>query len=170
MQEEEEEEERAAEEEEEREGAHHSGPERAEEEEGGGTAPRSSARGGAAARSSSAGRGGDFRAYPDVREPQRFVDVAPRGDRLLAFWSDRLVHEVTPMRAGGEGGDATAGDVAGDDDDDRAADDDDDGSAAADPARARWALTVWLCANEASAIEPSDPRVESAHFAHLMSD
>lgn len=55
-------------------------------------------------------RGGSFRAYlgssgatnvrsSSVQEP--CVDVACRGDRLLGFWSDSLVHEVLPSFAPG---------------------------------------------------------------------
>ena len=35
--------------------------------------------------------GGEFRAYSSLSE---YEDVDPVGDRLLVFWSDRLVHEV----------------------------------------------------------------------------
>ena len=51
-----------------------------------------------------------------------FVDVAPVGGRLLAFWADEMVHAVLPSEAPG-----------GDDEH-------------------RWALTVWLQATERGAI------------------
>jgi hypothetical protein len=40
-------------------------------------------------------RGGYFRAY-DVPEVDKVKVIAPRGDRLLLFWSDSLVHDVSP--------------------------------------------------------------------------
>ena len=51
-----------------------------------------------------------------------YVDIAPMGGRLLAFWADEMVHAVRPSEAPG-----------GDDDH-------------------RWALTVWLQATEREAI------------------
>ena len=90
--------------------------------------------------------GGSFRAYPDASAPERCVDLAPAGDRLLAFWSDSLVREVTALEVPPPG----------------------DGAAPElDPAHARWALTVWLCVDDLAEILPTDPRVEAAHFAHL---
>ena len=84
-------------------------------------------------------------AYPDASAPERCVDLAPTGDRLLAFWSDSLVHEVTALEV-------PPGDGVGPE---------------LDPAHARWALTVWLCVDDLADIAPTDPRVEAAHFAHL---
>ena len=43
-------------------------------------------------------RGGYFRAY-DVPEDGNVKVFAPRGDRLLLFWSDSLVHDVSPSFA-----------------------------------------------------------------------
>ena len=40
-------------------------------------------------------RGGYFRAY-DVPEKDNMTCLAPQGDRLLLFWSDSLVHDVSP--------------------------------------------------------------------------
>ena len=51
-----------------------------------------------------------------------FVDLAPHGGRLLAFWADEMVHGVNPSQAaGGEH-------------------------------EHRWALTVWLQALDREAI------------------
>ena len=58
-------------------------------------------------------RGGYFRAY-DVPENDMTTFIAPRGDRLIMFWSDSLVHDVSPS-------------YAPDGDKDR-----------------RWALTIWF--------------------------
>ena len=51
-----------------------------------------------------------------MREPHDVVDVAPRGDTLIMFRADRLLHEVRPARAKRYaatvrlyGGDAAAG-------------------------------------------------------------
>lgn len=53
---------------------------------------------------------------PSMREPHDVVDVAPRGDTLIMFRADRLLHEVRPARAKRYaatvwlyGGDAAAG-------------------------------------------------------------
>ncbi|KAL7525557.1 hypothetical protein ACHAWF_001420 [Thalassiosira exigua] len=79
-------------------------------------------------------RGGYFRAY-DVPEDGEVTCIAPRGDRLIMFWSDSLVHDVSPSYA--PNGDA-----------DR-----------------RWALTVWMTADRTSGtIRPSDAEVEENHF------
>ena len=43
-------------------------------------------------------RGGYFRAY-DVPEVDDVTCIAPRGDRLVVFWSDSLVHDVSPSFA-----------------------------------------------------------------------
>ena len=43
-------------------------------------------------------RGGYFRAY-DVPEVGDVTCIAPRGDRLVVFWSDSLVHDVSPSFA-----------------------------------------------------------------------
>jgi hypothetical protein len=40
-------------------------------------------------------RGGYFRAY-DVPSKGEVTQIAPKGDRLLLFWSDSLVHDVSP--------------------------------------------------------------------------
>ena len=46
-------------------------------------------------------RGGYFRAY-DVPEVGDVTCIAPRGDRLVVFWSDSLVHDVSPSFAPSE--------------------------------------------------------------------
>lgn len=46
-------------------------------------------------------RGGYFRAY-DVPEEGDCTCIAPRGDRLVVFWSDSLVHDVSPSFAPNE--------------------------------------------------------------------
>ena len=43
-------------------------------------------------------RGGFFRAY-DVPSQGDVTCIAPRGDRLVLFWSDSLVHDVSPSFA-----------------------------------------------------------------------
>jgi hypothetical protein len=78
-------------------------------------------------------RGGYFRAY-DVPEMGDVTCIAPRGDRLVLFWSDSLVHDVSPSFA--PNGDA-----------DR-----------------RWALTVWFIADEGGKIRATDAEVEKRHF------
>jgi len=46
-------------------------------------------------------RGGYFRAY-DVPENDMTTCIAPRGDRLIMFWSDSLVHDVSPSYVNGD--------------------------------------------------------------------
>ena len=78
-------------------------------------------------------RGGYFRAY-DVPEEGKVRVIAPRGDRLLLFWSDSLVHDVSPSFApNGES--------------DR-----------------RWALTVWFVADDGGTIRATDIQVAQRHF------
>jgi 2OG-Fe(II) oxygenase superfamily len=57
-------------------------------------------------------RGGYFRAY-DTPTLGQTTEIAPKGDRLLVFWSDALLHDVTPSYV-----------LNGEDDQ-------------------RWALTIW---------------------------
>ena len=72
-----------------------------------------------------------------------FKDIAPLHDRMLVFWSDRMVHSVQPsvVLAGGE-------------------------------KDYRWALTVWLTAVDAAAIVHDDNEVlrhfppNVPHFPH----
>lgn len=79
-------------------------------------------------------RGGYFRAY-DVPEEGDVTCIAPRGDRLILFWSDTLVHDVSPSFA--PNGDADK----------------------------RWALTIWFIADkEKGVIKPTDVNVERRHF------
>lgn len=79
-------------------------------------------------------RGGYFRAY-DVPEEDKTTCIAPRGDRLILFWSDTLVHDVSPSFS--PNGDA-----------DR-----------------RWALTIWFTADKQSGvIRATDAAVEEKHF------
>jgi len=79
-------------------------------------------------------RGGYFRAY-DVPNKDETTCIAPRGDRLILFWSDSLVHDVSPSFA-------PHGDV------DR-----------------RWALTVWFIADKKSGIiRATDAAIEERHF------
>ena len=78
-------------------------------------------------------RGGYFRAF-DVPEKDQITCVAPRGDRLIMFWSDSLVHDVSPSFAP---------------------------NGAADR---RWALTIWLMADESATIRVTDAAIEQRHF------
>jgi hypothetical protein len=78
-------------------------------------------------------KGGYFRAY-DVPEEGQMTCIAPRGDRLIMFWSDSLVHDVTPSFA--PNGDA-----------DR-----------------RWALTIWFVVGETGTIRATDVEIEKRHF------
>ena len=78
-------------------------------------------------------RGGYFRAY-DFPEMGDVTCIAPRGDRLVAFWSDSLVHDVSPSFA-------PSGDVD-----------------------KRWALTVWFIADKGGKIRATDVAVEERHF------
>jgi Rps23 Pro-64 3,4-dihydroxylase Tpa1-like proline 4-hydroxylase len=78
-------------------------------------------------------RGGYFRAY-DVPEMGDVTCIAPRGDRLVLFWSDSLVHDVSPSFA-----------PNGDQD-------------------KRWALTVWFIADKDGKIRATDAQVEERHF------
>lgn len=80
-------------------------------------------------------RGGYFRAY-DVPEIDQVTSIAPRGDRLIVFWSDSLVHDVSPSFAPGG-------------DDDR-----------------RWALTVWFIAEKDGKIRVTDASVQERHFGN----
>ena len=43
------------------------------------------------------GRGGELVLFPSGRGGERRA-LAPRGDRLVAFWSDEVEHEVLPVR------------------------------------------------------------------------
>ena len=78
-------------------------------------------------------RGGYFRAY-DVPDEGDVTCIAPRGDRLVMFWSDALVHDVSPSFA--PNGDA-----------DR-----------------RWALTIWFIADKKGVIRSTDAAIEERHF------
>jgi hypothetical protein len=78
-------------------------------------------------------RGGYFRAY-DVPAKDSVTSIAPKGDRLLLFWSDSLVHDVSPSFA-------PNGDL------DR-----------------RWALTVWFVVNDAGVIRATDAEIQDRHF------
>lgn len=78
-------------------------------------------------------RGGYFRAY-DVPQEDDVTCIAPRGDRLIMFWSDALVHDVSPSYA-------PNGDV------DR-----------------RWALTIWFIADKKGVIRATDAAIEAKHF------
>lgn len=78
-------------------------------------------------------RGGYFRAY-DVPEMGDVTCIAPRGDRLVMFWSDSLVHDVSPSFA--PNGDADK----------------------------RWALTIWFIADKDGKIRATDAEVEERHF------
>jgi 2OG-Fe(II) oxygenase superfamily len=80
-------------------------------------------------------RGGYFRAY-DVPEEGQVKVLAPRGDRLLLFWSDSLVHDVSPSFVQDEANDR------------------------------RWALTVWFVADEGGKIRGTDAKIEQRHFGH----
>lgn len=81
-------------------------------------------------------RGGYFRAY-DVPEVGEVTCVAPRGDRLIMFWSDSLVHDVSPSYA--PNGDSDK----------------------------RWALTIWFIADrEKGIIKPTDATIEKRHFSN----
>lgn len=78
-------------------------------------------------------RGGYFRAH-DVPDKGEIRSIAPKGDRLLLFWSDSLVHDVSPSYApNGE--------------DDR-----------------RWALTVWFVVNKGGVIRTTSTETEDRHF------
>jgi len=78
-------------------------------------------------------RGGYFRAY-DVPEIGKMKVFAPRGDRLLLFWSDSLVHDVSPSFAPNSEIDR------------------------------RWALTVWFVVKNGGKIRKTDADVEKRHF------
>lgn len=80
-------------------------------------------------------RGGYFRAY-DAPAEGDVTCIAPRGDRLIMFWSDSLVHDVSPSYT--PSGDGT----------DR-----------------RWALTIWFTADKKTGvILATDAAVEEKHF------
>ena len=78
-------------------------------------------------------RGGYFRAY-DVPEEDAVTAIAPRGDRLILFWSDTLVHDVSPSYAPN-----------------------------GDPDR-RWALTTWFIADKKGVIRATSTAIEEKHF------
>ena len=80
-------------------------------------------------------RGGYFRAY-DVPEEDDVTCIAPRGDRLILFWSDTLVHDVSPSFC-----------ISPDGDD------------------KRWALTIWFIADKKQGvIRATDASIEEKHF------
>ena len=66
------------------------------------------------------------------------VDVAPAPGTFVAFWSDRLVHDVSEV------------------------------TECAGPEDARWALTVWLCAEEEGAAEATPAEVLRVHFPEAV--
>ena len=78
-------------------------------------------------------RGGYFRAY-DVPKNGNMLIFAPRGDRLLLFWSDSLVHDVSPSFAPNAEIDW------------------------------RWALTIWLVVGSGGTIHVTGGDVERRHF------
>jgi hypothetical protein len=78
-------------------------------------------------------RGGYFRAY-DVPQEGSVKVFAPRGDRLLLFWSDSLVHDVSPSFVQDEKKDK------------------------------RWALTVWFVVAEGGTIQATNTEIEKRHF------
>lgn len=82
-------------------------------------------------------RGGYFRAY-DVPNKGDITCIAPRSDRLVLFWSDSLVHDVSAS-------------FAPDGDIDR-----------------RWALTIWLVVsnNKRGSIRSTDDDVTKSHFGN----
>lgn len=43
-----------------------------------------------------AGEGGEFRAFEGASEDSPHWDIPPRGDALVVFWSQQLLHEVLP--------------------------------------------------------------------------
>jgi len=77
--------------------------------------------------------GGNFRAYAPT-EDAVVRDVAPAPGTFVAFWSDRLVHDVSEV------------------------------TACAGPGDARWALTVWLCAEDEADVETTPDEVLRVHF------
>ena len=78
-------------------------------------------------------RGGYFRAY-DVPIDGNMQVFAPRGDRLLLFWSDSLVHDVSPSFAPNAEMDY------------------------------RWALTIWFVVKCGGNICVTGGEVERRHF------
>jgi hypothetical protein len=78
-------------------------------------------------------RGGYFRAY-DVPRKEDVKIIAPRGDRLLLFWSDALVHDVSPSFCLDENKDE------------------------------RWALTIWFVVDEGGVIRETNAEIEQRHF------
>ena len=82
--------------------------------------------------------GGQFRIYdrlPDESRsghgrPADHTDVEPIGDRLLAFWADRLVHSVLPSFAPNG------------------------------PADHRYALTVWLTCEDPEFIDRENSEIK----------
>jgi Rps23 Pro-64 3,4-dihydroxylase Tpa1-like proline 4-hydroxylase len=85
-------------------------------------------------------RGGYFRAY-DVPHKDNVKSLAPRGDRLLLFWSDALVHDVSPS-------------FCLDDDNDESKNDE------------RWALTIWFLVDKGGVIRETNAEIEQRHFGN----
>lgn len=79
-------------------------------------------------------RGGYFRAY-DVPHKENVKVIAPRGDRLLLFWSDSLVHDVSPSFCLDENKEDE-----------------------------RWALTIWFVVDEGGVIRETNAEIEQRHF------
>jgi hypothetical protein len=79
-------------------------------------------------------RGGYFRAY-DVPHQDNVKIIAPRGDRLLLFWSDSLVHDVSPSFC------------LNDNNQDE-----------------RWALTIRFVVDEGGVIRETNAEIEERHF------
>lgn len=78
-------------------------------------------------------RGGYFRAY-DVPERGDVTCIAPRGDRLVMFWSDSLVHDVSPSFCSNGSADH------------------------------RYALTIWFVVTEKGVIRSTNAETEQVHF------
>jgi hypothetical protein len=79
-------------------------------------------------------RGVHFRAY-NAPHKENVKIIAPRGDRLLLFWSDSLAHDVSPSFCL----------------DDSKVD-------------GRWALTTWFVVDEGGVIRETNAEIEQRHF------
>uniref|UniRef100_A0A7S0ZD96 Prolyl 4-hydroxylase alpha subunit domain-containing protein n=1 Tax=Timspurckia oligopyrenoides TaxID=708627 RepID=A0A7S0ZD96_9RHOD len=80
--------------------------------------------------------GGVLRAY-DKFDASKYRDIEPIADRLVAFWSDSLVHEVLPME----------GELSKE--------------------QRRYALTIWFCTDSVTHIHDLDLKVKQIHFPNV---
>ncbi|KAA8498916.1 Hypoxia-inducible factor prolyl hydroxylase [Porphyridium purpureum] len=95
------------------------------------------------------GDGGCFRAFSST-DSSVYRDIEPVADRLVVFWSDALVHSVTPMLNSKSQGNAEVSVACAGEPLDRS--------------KRRYALTIWLCSESITEIRDLPESVRKLHF------